>query len=292
MHNGVMSSHSPSTSPRRHEFHIEVASNASALDVVTEHLHQAGTPLSRTQLKQWFSFGAVWLTSANKTRRLRRGKTRIAAGDTVHFYCYPALLDEPVLTPNLIADEGDYSVWFKPAGMMVQGTQWGDGHALLRLAELQLQRPVKLIHRLDRHTSGLILLAHTKTAAAGLSGLFQNRHIIKVYHAVVQGVWGEAITVNESIDDKPAESHVMPLQHVDDYSELEIRITTGRKHQIRKHLSGYGMPIVGDNLYGQTHLAGMQLRAVRLEFDCPLRGIKKCYSLPGSLLTELLGSTQ
>lgn len=94
-----------------------------------------------------------------------------------------------VAAPELIADEGHYSVWHKPAGMLSQGSKWGDHCTLSRWVETHDENPrsVFTVHRLDRAANGLMLIAHSKNAARLLAAMFANKTIKKHYHATVYG---------------------------------------------------------------------------------------------------------
>ena len=266
------------------ESHLSVSNGeASAVDLLASE-----TGLSRSAIKQVMQSGAVWLTRGAHSRRLRRAKSKLQEGDELHLYYNPELLNSEPPNAQLIADEGDYSVWYKPAGMFTQGTKWGDSHSIVRWAEQHIkpERTAKLVHRLDRHTSGLILLAHSKKAAAALSGLFASRDIKKSYEALVVGEIGPVgweQRVEEPVDEKPAASVVTVLANAHGCSHVGVAIETGRRHQIRCHLSGLGFAIVGDRLYGQDHPTGMHLAAVDLAFCCPLTQEPRHYSLEPAL---------
>jgi tRNA pseudouridine32 synthase/23S rRNA pseudouridine746 synthase len=242
---------------------------------------------SRQKLKQLMQNGAVWLENAQGIHRLRRAKKMLQSGDCLHVYYDEAIQQAQPLPAQLIADEGDYSVWNKPSGMYSQGTRWGDHCSIYRYAEshLQPQRPAFIVHRLDRAASGLILLAHSKQAAAALSRLFEQHAIYKKYTATVEGDFSHRSLpyfIEAPIDDKSALTEVLAVRYdqSSDSSQLEVRIHTGRKHQIRCHLSGLGFPIVGDRLYGSTRLQGdLQLRSVQIKFISPLDGEEKNYVL-------------
>lgn len=262
------------------ELHLTAEQPQAAVDLLL-----ANCDLSKTRLKTVMQCGAVWLTRGQHTRRVRRAKSELLAGDLLHMYYDPGTIDTPPPEATLIVDEGDYSVWFKPSGMFTQGTKWGDHHTITRWAEQHLlpERTAKIVHRLDRHTSGLILIAHSKTAAAGLSALFREREMDKQYQAIVVGVFGPVgytARIELPVEDKTALSDVTVLQVAEGFSLLNVKIGTGRKHQIRRHLSESGFPIVGDLMYGTPHPAGLQLSAVRLAFECPITTAAKLYLTP------------
>jgi len=222
--------------------------------------------------------GAVWLESSNGIHRLRRAKKQLGENDTVHLYYYAAIQGSAPAAAELIADEGEYSIWYKPYGMYSQGTKWGDHCTIYRWAEqhLQPQRPAFPVHRLDRAASGLMILAHTKKMAQAFSEMFKNRKIRKQYRATVEGGLGGIelpYTIETTLDDKPAVSKIVSLQEQDRNTTVTIEIETGRKHQIRRHLSGMGFPIIGDRLYGSGESEdNLKLQAVYLNFICPITG--------------------
>ena len=213
------------------------------------------TELSKQKIKQVMKNGAVWLTHDEHTSRLRRAKRKLVKGDELHLYYDEAVQSALPETPELIADEGDYSVFFKPQGMFSQGSKWGDQCTINRWVEQNMDRPAFIVHRLDRAATGLILIAHTKTAAAALSKLFEQRLIDKRYRARVEGRFEPSTMVLDGdIDGRKALSRVKLLEYdeMKSCSLLEINIETGRKHQIRRHLSEAGYPIIGDRMYGQA----------------------------------------
>ena len=160
--------------------------------------------------------------------------------------------------------------------MYSQGTKWGDHCTIYRWAEqhLEPQRPAFPVHRLDRAASGLMILAHTRKMAQVFSDMFKNRKIHKRYRATVEGELNNIdlpYTINTTIEDKPAVSRIISLQAQDKITILTIEIETGRKHQIRRHLSEMGYPIVGDRLYGSGESEeDLKLQAVYLKFICPI----------------------
>lgn len=234
------------------------------------------TDLSKQVLKSALDKGCVWLKVGKKINRTRRVKKPLKTGQEVFIYFNEKILSSVAPEPQLLLDKKDYSVWLKPAGVFAQGSKWGDHCALTRLAEKATKRNSFLVHRLDRATSGVMLLAHTKTMAQKLSKLFADRHIHKRYLAIVEGQFpNKEVTLNQTIDDKHAVSRIECLQYENHKTLLQIQIETGRKHQIRKHLAHYGYPIIGDRLYGNADkntVEDLQLQATSLSFICPING--------------------
>lgn len=242
-------------------------------------LLQQSTGLSKQRIKFAMAQGAVWVTRGKKTQRLRRAKRALRPGDEIHLYYDAKILAEIPPEPELIADLGGYSVWRKPGGMRSQGSKWGDHCALVRWVgrHLKPERSAFTVHRLDRAASGLILVAHSKSTAAALSALFRQRDIEKRYRALVAGdfsVQPNPIRVEKPLEGKEAISAISLLQVVDrgERSWVDVRIETGRKHQVRRHLAELGHPIIGDRLYGSGEEDGMdlQLTAYLLAFHCPV----------------------
>lgn len=215
----------------------------------------------------------------HKARRLRRAKKELRPGDIMHLYYDEKVLAEVPPEPELIADEGAYSVWYKPYGLRSQGSKWGDHCTVSRWVEMHLepQRPAFIVHRLDRAATGLIIIAHKKSTAAQLSRMFAKREIEKRYRVIVQGQFPETpepFTMVQEIDERSAVSHATLLDYDEkqDRSLLEVAIETGRKHQIRRHLSWAGYPVVGDRLYGKITVdegenEDLQLSACFLKFQ-------------------------
>ncbi len=265
------------------EFHIPIKEEITAL----EQLH-ISTGFPKQAIKDIMFKGAVWLTTGKQTVRIRRAKKILEQGMTLHLYNNEKVLSEKPSEAKLISDENSYSIWYKPYGMYSQGSKWGDHCTVYRWAEINLkpQRPAFIVHRLDRAATGLIIIAHSKKTTKTFTEIFQKREIKKVYHVIVHGKFPQnpkKTTISIDIDDRRAISHVTGLKYnlVKNISLLEVLIETGRKHQIRKHLSISGFPVVGDRLYGnKTDSIDLQLCAHYISFICPLDNIKKEFNLP------------
>lgn len=252
--------------------------SANAIDLLAERCE-----LSRQQIKQAMSKGAVWLQKGKRTQRLRRATKTLAAGEVLSIYYDKRLLDHIPEPPTLLHDFGVYSVWFKPAGMLAQGTEWGDHCSLLRVSELAFDKPRQsfLVQRLDREAFGLMIIAHQQKAAAQLSTLFQQRKVEKHYEIQVDGeVEWQKLTVNTPLDGKHAVSHFEKRAYDADRNRtlLDVSIETGRMHQIRRHCASIGHPVSGDTRYGKKTDDGLQLKACLLAFNCPVTLKKQSFS--------------
>ncbi|MCG7530455.1 RNA pseudouridine synthase [Psychrobium sp. MM17-31] len=273
------------------ELHQSITTEISALELLQLGCLEHDLSLSKAQIKQVMQKGAVWLTDKGKTKRLRRAKTQLQVGQELHLYYNEAALSDDFVHPQLISDCGDYSVWYKPSGMMSQGSKWGDHSTIARFAELNLtpQRPAFLVHRLDRATQGIILVAHSRRGVRELTALFEQRNITKKYQAVINGHFDGVKTYKTDIDGRSAYTKATLLRYNsdNDYSLLDVEIGTGRKHQIRKHLSEDGFAIVGDRLYGDVLDNAdydLQLCAYHLSFNCPLSDKAQQFEVKPQLL--------
>ncbi len=255
--------------------------------------------------------------------RLNKGRSsadaRVAAGDLVRLP--PVRVSDKVQEklerpaparefPILLEDEQLIAI-DKPAGVAVHG---GSGVSFGVIEQLRRARPearfLELVHRLDRETSGILLVAKKRSALTQLQDQFRGRETGKTYLALAQGDW----PANKKVIDLPLHKYLQqdgerrvrvttqddpdgmrsitlvkvreplaarPQQGLPAMSLLEVTIKTGRTHQIRVHLASQGHPIVGDDKYGdfdlnrrlqRQGLKRMFLHAWRLQFDHPASG--------------------
>lgn len=187
----------------------------------------------------------------------------------------------------------------KPAGMAVHG---GSGVSFGVIEQLRRQRPearfLELAHRLDRETSGLLLVAKKRSALTALHDLFREGRIEKRYLALVKGRWLEPVRhirlalqkyltdegerrVSVSREGKAAHSVVRLVARWENFSLVEVELETGRTHQIRVHLAHHGFPLCGDDKYGdfalnkvlqKQGLGRMFLHAAKLSLEHPVTG--------------------
>ncbi len=280
------------------QFSVTSADAGKRLDLV---LHERFAAFSRSRVQEWIRAGRV---------QVNGGKTRasyaVRAGDRVDAEPAepPPLHATPEEIPLSILYEDDHLVAIdKPAGMVVHaGAGVHSGtlvNALLhRFGALSgvggALRP-GIVHRLDRFTSGVLLVAKNDAAHHRLAEQFSGREVEKVYLALVHGqVSQESGRIERPIardpahrtrmtarlhQGRPAWSEYRVLRRCAGFTLLEVRIGTGRTHQIRVHLSSIGHPVVGDTLYGaparvegQPPLGRYFLHAHRIRFRHPASG--------------------
>ena len=261
--------------------------------------------------------------------RVNKGRagadTRVAEGDQIRVP--PMRLPAPSTAPPaparefpvLMEDEHLLAI-FKPAGVAVHG---GSGVSFGVIEQLRRSRPdarfLELVHRLDKETSGILLLAKKRSALTALQDQFRERNTGKTYAALVFGEWPARLKVIDlplhKTLDAAGERHVKVVgaEHEDGRRSitlvkiaqtllgltlLDVTIKTGRTHQIRVHLASSGHPIVGDPKYGDfarnKHFARerrferMFLHARDLSFDHPATGERMALHAPLPVECETL----
>lgn len=166
-----------------------------------------------------------------------------------------------------------------------------------------------IVHRLDKDTSGLLIIAKNDKAHLRISEQIQNRQVKKTYLALVKGIVPEneatiKMPIGRSTKDrkkmavtskgKEAITHFKVLERFEKYTYLEVNIETGRTHQIRVHMAEIGHPVVGDMVYSngknEFNIEGQMLHAYRLEFKHPITEKEMCLeaSLPEYFTNILL----
>lgn len=203
-----------------------------------------------------------------------------------------------------IYENKDFLAVDKPAGMLMHmhaGMRAGDDSETLagwirmhypetkKIGDDSSVRP-GIVHRLDRETSGVVVIARTQAFFEYFKKLLQRREIVKTYVALVDGEVGKPARIERPIGLKPgtvrrsvsaknmkmvkeAVTDILPMRSLGAYTLVEVRPKTGRTHQIRVHLASIGCPVVGDVLYGRKKPAlsvGRHcLHAASLEFSLP-----------------------
>lgn len=242
----------------------------------------------------------------------------IAAGDRLVYEPEteveaPAIVESPDPTVAIVFEDESIIVVDKPAGMVVHPAP---GHPQGTLVQLLSDRTAGgegwragLVHRLDRDTSGLLVLAKTDAAHAELKQQLQSRAMERVYSALVEGRppsrsgtidapigRDRRVRTRHSTDTataREARTHFEVVEMLGRFTLLAVTLETGRTHQIRVHLEAIGHPVVGDPVYGRGGLLGLDrqfLHAARLSFAHPRSGepLRFTSQLPGDLAEALV----
>ena len=199
------------------------------------------------------------------SRRVWMAKHRIQIGDIVRIPDAPTAAqtarDEPAKTmtsiPVLYSD-AQLTVVNKPAG--IEST--GEG-GMVETYAARTGKTCYAVHRIDRDTSGCLIIAHDEDTRDKLLKCFEDRKVVKIYEALVMGEIWRPRTIRQPLDGLNAVSHINPVKKYDGLCRVEVEIETGRTHQIRKHLAGIGHPILGDKQYGGNRKIPRELMPIR-----------------------------
>jgi 23S rRNA pseudouridine1911/1915/1917 synthase len=283
--------------------HLEASGSDSGkrLDLF---LHERLPEYSRARLQEWIKAGRVRVNDTPQKRSyLLHGSEAIDVEPAE----LPPLHAQPEDLPlEILYEDADVIAVNKPAGMVVHS---GAGRHSGTLVNALLHRFRKLstvggalrpgiVHRLDRLTSGVILVARSDKSHRHLAEQFSSRQVEKVYIALVHGrVKTDRGKVTTPITRDPvrrvrmtarlasgrsAISEYKVLGRFDEFTLLEVRIGTGRTHQIRVHLASIGHPVAGDKLYGApaSALDRYFLHAQRITFTSPSSGDRTTVEAP------------
>jgi len=271
----------PSPEPRRIlVYRVTGRDEGSRLDLF---LKERIPRMSREGIKE-----AIGARVAVAGRPRARPSTLLHAGDEVAVTYpkgEPETADGPA--PDLLHEDEALVVVNKPAGMLVHATSASSSLSLLGALRAAGREGLHLVHRLDRETSGAVVLAKTSAAAAVLSRAFARGEVEKTYVAIVFGVVEEeegvvdlplgraersAVHIKQGVDrerGRPARTEFRVTRRLGGFTCLTLRPRSGRRHQIRVHLQAIGHPVVGDKLYaaGEAH----HLRHLERGFDERMR---------------------
>ncbi len=251
--------------------------------------------LSRTYAQRLIADGCITVND-----RLAKASLKLSLGDRLRVVIPPTTpspLSPEAIPLNIIYEDEDLLVIDKPAGLTVHPAPGHPSHTLVNailshfpdLADVGDSLRPGIVHRLDKDTSGVMLVAKNRTAQLNLSDQFKAHSVVKTYLVLVKG----RLTPEQGIIEAPigrdlrnrkrmavvaegreARTEYRVVKYLGSYTLLEVMPETGRTHQIRVHLSAIGYPVVGDGVYGikSPHLSRQFLHASRLGFKLPSSG--------------------
>lgn len=236
-----------------------------------ERLDQALAKLlpaySRTQIKDWIDSGNITLNG-----KLTKASTKVKSGDSISVT--PVLraeiaYDAEDIPLNIIHEDHAIIVINKPPGLVVHPGAGNASSTLLNALlhhcpQLKTLPRAGILHRLDKNTSGLLVIAKTEDALRSLNTQMKKREISREYQAIVYGDLISGGTVDAPIDRHPihrtrmgivetgkaAITHYRVMERYRNITRLKVKLETGRTHQIRVHMSHIRHPLIGDTLYG------------------------------------------
>lgn len=268
---------------------IQVADSAGRLD---KYLAKEYPDLSRSRLQSLIEQGCVLVNGCGA-----KPGQRLNPGDTIQLSLPLPQQENPVaenIPLDIVYEDGDVIVVNKPAGLTVHPAPGYSSHTLVNalLAHCpnlhdvgDAMRP-GIVHRLDKDTSGLMIVAKNSSAQQYLINQFKFRLVSKAYLVLVKGKLSPSKGIIEAPvgrdpsdrkrmavveDGKEGRTKYQVKEYLGDYTLLEVHTETGRTHQIRVHLSAIGYPVVGDKVYGvkSAYLKRQFVHARRLGLRLP-----------------------
>lgn len=262
---------------------------------IDKYVAQHGGEISRSYARKLIDEGHITVNN-----KLVKASTRLEAGDKVNIELPSpvaiSLLPEEMAL-KIVYEDSDLLVIDKPAGLVVHPGAGHSSHTLVNallahcpdLAGIKGSLRPGIVHRLDKDTSGLMMVAKNDLAQASLSSQLKARSVVKKYLALVSGhLSPQQGAIEAPIGRDPSHRQRMAvvskgreartlyrvMKYLGDYTLVEVTPETGRTHQIRVHLSAIGHPVVGDSIYGKRSpfLARLFLHASTLGFKHPRTG--------------------
>lgn len=248
--------------------------------------------LSRSQIKKLIDDGSVLVNS-----KLEKAGYKLRINDVIDVqYKNKIELVPQDIDFKILYEDKDIAIICKPQGLVVHPGAGNEDNTLVNgllykfdsLADTGDSLRPGIVHRLDKDTSGLMIIAKSQLSYSSLINMFQNRKINKMYWAIVEGKILEGGIIDQPIgrdlknrikfsvtehNSKEALTYYNPIEIFENHTFLNVKIATGRTHQIRVHMNYINHPVLGDPLYGRKNkykIDKQMLHAYKLEFMHPV----------------------
>ncbi len=272
---------------------LELIANRSGVRL-DKYVAEECVELSRSYIQRLIGNGHVTVNNC-----VAKGRLKLNVGDRVVLVIPPPTPSTPLpeeIPLAIVYEDNDLLVVDKPAGLTVHPAPGHSSHTLVNAVlahcpDIEINGSLRpgIVHRLDKNTSGLIIVAKNDAAHRDLSDQIKTRSVIKRYLVLVEG----CLSPDRGIIEAPvgrdpshrkrmavvsggreAFTQYQVIKNMDNYTLLEVTIKTGRTHQIRVHLSAIGFPVVGDEVYGRMSpiLNRQFVHACYLGFRLPSSG--------------------
>ncbi len=285
------------------QWNVAAEDNKQRLDkYVTESIED---DVSRSQIQLWIEQGNVTVNG-----RTAKANYKLSAGERVEVRVpQPESVDIAAedIPLEIVYEDADMIVVNKPRGMVVHPAVGHSSGTLVNalmfhckdLSGINGELRPGIVHRIDKDTSGLLMAAKNDKAHTSLSSQLKDHSVSRIYNALVRGNIAHThgtVEANLARDPhdrkmytvvqaggKHAITHFNVIERFGDYTLLELKLETGRTHQIRAHMKFIGHPLVGDPMYGRTgglKMQGQALHAASLGFTHPTSGERLEFSAP------------
>lgn len=269
---------------------VEIISNVQGIRL--DQFLAENVDITRSQIKKMISEKKVMLNSDNK-----KAGYFLEIGDKIEVF----LDDDKELVPQdidfiILHEDDDIAVISKPQNLVVHPGSGNSDNTLVNgllykfpiLANRDDKIRPGIVHRLDKDTSGLMIIAKTNSAYHRLVEMFKNKEIEKTYLAIVEGkieqegkiyapigrsIKNRLMFEVTTLNSKSALTFYKPIEVFKNHTLLEVKLSTGRTHQIRVHMKYINHPILGDPLYGRKNkynIKSQMLHAYELKFEHPI----------------------